>query len=92
MVDKDMEEVGRDMANTSLINVEKSNNNGKFTIEDYAIAFVYGMGKPQRARFKRMLELGVKCGESVALNYGVDYTELMTEVKRILKVEVTENA
>ena len=87
-----MEEAGRDMANTSIQNVEKFKNNGKFTIEDYAIAFVYGMGKPQRDRFKRMLEQGIKCGESVALNYGVDYDQLINEVKRILKVEVKENA
>lgn len=65
----------------------KPTNNGKFSIEDYAITFVYGMGKPQRERFKKMLEQGIKCGESVAYNYGIDYDELMTEVKRILKVE-----
>lgn len=66
----------------------KTTNKGQFTIEDYAIAFVYGMGKKQRDRFKKMLEQNIKCGESVAINYGVDYDELMTEVKRILNVEV----
>lgn len=89
-----MEEVGKDMDNTSKIqaSVEKSTNNGKFSIEDYAIAFIYGMGKTQRDRFKKMLEQNIKCGESVAMNYGVDYDALMTEIKRILKVEVKENA
>lgn len=72
--------------------VEKSGNkivpnkNGQFSVEDYAIAFVYGMGKNQRERFKQMLEHNIKCGESVAYSYGVDYDKLMTEVKRILKV------
>lgn len=64
-------------------NVDKSN----FTIEDYAITFVYGMGKTQRDRFKKMLEQNIKCGESVAYNYGVNYDDLISEVKRILKVE-----
>ena len=64
-------------------NVDKSN----FSIEDYAITFVYGMGKTQRDRFKKMLEQNIKCGESVAYNYGVDYGDLISEVKRILKVE-----
>lgn len=62
-------------------------NKTNFTIEDYAITFVYGMGKTQRDRFKKMLEQNIKCGESVAYNYGVDYEDLMKEVKRILKVE-----
>ena len=86
---KDMEEVGKDMDRTLLTKqgVEKSNN-GVFSIEDYAIAFVYGMGKHQRDRFRRMLSNGIKCGESVALNYGVDYDQLINEVKRILKVGV----
>ena len=71
--------------------VEKSFNqitltNGQFSIEDYAIAFVYGMGKKQRDRFKKMLEHNIKCGESVADSYGVDYNQFITEVKRILKV------
>jgi len=82
------------MDNTSLIQVpvEKSNKvvlggNGQFSIEDYAIAFVYGMGKKQRNRFKKMLENNIKCGECVAYNYGINYDEFITEVKRILKVE-----
>lgn len=73
----------------SKIEEEKSNNiNGKYSIQDYAIAFIYGMGNSQRERFKKMLQNGIKCGESVALNYGVDYNDLMNEVKRILNVEV----
>ena len=90
---KDMVEVEKDMAN-ALIKEQNLTatklpieNNGKFSIEDYAITFVYGMGKPQRDRFKKMLEQGIKCGESVAYNYGIDYDELIKEIKRILKVE-----
>lgn len=92
---KAMEEVKKDMDSTLLMQmpVEKSikgivsNSNGQFSIEDYAIAFVYGMGKKQRDRFKKMLENNIKCGESVAYSYGVDYDQLINEVKRILKVE-----
>ena len=73
----------------SKINEEKSKNtNGKYSIQDYAISFIYGMGNTQRERFKKMLQHGIKCGESVALNYGVDYNDLINEVKRILDVEV----
>lgn len=73
------------MVNSILTKIPK--NNGNYSIEDYAITFVYGMGKSQRDRFKKMLEQNIKCGESVAYNYGVDYDKLMQEVKRILKVE-----
>ena len=73
-----------------LSKLEKPNDTkGNYTITDYALAFVYGMGISQRNRFKQMLEHGIKCGECVALNYGVDYDELMSEVKRILNVEET---
>ena len=86
-----MEGMAKDMVNPSItIPVEKTIsklNNGKFSIEDYAIAFVYGMGKSQRERFKKMLEQNIKCGESIAVSYGVDYDKLIHEVKRILKVE-----
>ena len=89
---KDMEEVERDMDNT-LSKLEKPlDKKGIYTIEDYAIAFVYGMGYTQRNRFKKMLEQGIKCGECVALNYGVNYDDLIKEVSRILKVEVKHNA
>lgn len=72
----------------SKINDEKSKNiKGIYSIQDYAIAFIYGMGNVQRERFKKMLQQGIKCGESVALNYGVDYNDLINEVKRILEVE-----
>lgn len=92
---KATEEMEKDMDSTLLMQmpVEKStkkivpNSNGQFSIEDYAIAFVYGMGKKQRDRFKKMLEHNIKCGESVAYSYGVDYDQLINEVKRILKVE-----
>ena len=84
-----MEEVEKDMTNAfSKINDEKSKNvKGNYSIQDYAIAFIYGMGNVQRERFKKMLQQGIKCGESVALNYGVDYNDLINEVKRILEVE-----
>lgn len=89
-----MEEVEKDMDSTLLMQmpVEKSEKrivptNGKFSTEDYAIAFVYGMGKKQRDRFKKMLESNIKCGESVANSYGIDYDPFIKEVKRILKVE-----
>jgi hypothetical protein len=83
-----MAEVEKDMTNL-LVNtsIDAKSNNGKFSIQDYAITFVYGMGKSQRERFKQMLEQGIKCGESVAISYGVDYDQLMNEVKRILNVE-----
>lgn len=68
-----------------LFNVEDEKR--KYTVEDYALSFILGMGVSQRNRFKKMLEQGIKCGESVAINYGVDYDDLMKEVKRILKVE-----
>ena len=58
-----------------------------YTVSDYAISFVYGMGSEQRKRFKEMLINGFECGKSVATNYGVDYEELMKEVKRILNVK-----
>ena len=72
---------------TPMEKVASKSNNGKFSVEDYAITFVYGMGKTQRERFKKMLENNIKCGESVANNYRVDYDSLIKEVKRILKVE-----
>lgn len=73
------------MVNSILTNTPTNKTN--FSIEDYAITFVYGMGKTQRDRFKKMLEQNIKCGESVAYNYGVNYDDLIKEVKRILKVE-----
>lgn len=77
------------MAN--ILSKVKEESNGKYTIDDYAIAFVYGMSSSQRKRFKQMLEQGIKCGECVALNYGVDYDDLIQSVKRILNVEVHES-
>jgi hypothetical protein len=74
-----------------MVEVEKDTTklmkNGKFSIQDYAIAFIYGMGKNQRNRFKEMLNQGIECGESVAVNYGIDYKDFIKEVKRILEVE-----
>ena len=82
------------MLNTVMkLPIEKTQNNTiklktQYSIEDYAITFIYGMGKTQRERFKKMLEQGLTCGESIAYNYGIEYKPFISEVKRILKVEV----
>ena len=60
--------------------------NGTFTIEEYVKAFIDGMGETQKARFKKMLENGIKCGMSVADSYDVDYDEFITEVKKQMGV------
>lgn len=87
-VEKDMANIENNLVKTPIdIKSDKPMKNGKFSIEDYAITFVYGMGKAQRDRFKQMLEQGIKCGESIALSYGVDYDQLMNEIKRILNVK-----
>ena len=61
-------------------------NKGVYTIEDYARAFINGMGETQKSRFKKMLENGIKCGLSVADNYGVDYDKFIAEVKKQMEV------
>lgn len=81
-----MAEVEKDIANI-LMDEKRKDSKGNYNVEDYAIAFVFGMNLTQRNRFKQMLQHGIKCGESVALNYGIDYDDLMKEVKRILKIE-----
>jgi hypothetical protein len=63
-------------------------SNGNFTIQDYANAFIQGMGETQKNRFKKMLENNIECGMSVAENYGIDYKEFIEEVKKQLKVGV----
>lgn len=67
-------------------NLETPINKGIYSIKDYVAAFLSGMGETQRNRFKKMLENGIKCGMSVADNYGVDYTEFITEVKKQMGV------
>ena len=79
------EDMAKDMAEAESVMVKS-----KYTVEDYAIAFVNGMSTSQRNRFKQMLEHGIKCGECIAVNYGIDYNDLMNEVKRILNVEVAD--
>lgn len=59
---------------------------GKYTIEQYATAFIDGMGETQKERFKKMLENDIKCGMSVAENYGIDYGKFITEVKKQMGV------
>ena len=58
------------------------------TIKEYAIAFINGMGETQKNRFKKMLENGINCGMSIADNYGVDYDDFITEVKKQMGVMV----
>lgn len=57
-----------------------------FSIQDYASAFINGMGETQRQRFKQMLKNNIKCGMSVAENYGIDYDEFIEEVKKQMEV------
>ena len=61
-------------------------NNTNYTIEEYAKAFINGMGETQRNRFKKMLENGIKCGMSVSDNYGINYDEFIEEVKKQMGV------
>ena len=73
----------------SIVNREKLNNsinNYNYSIQDYVTAFINGMGETQRIRFKRMLENGIKCGVSVADNYGIDYDKFIEEVKKQMEV------
>lgn len=57
-----------------------------YSIEDYATAFIKGMGETQRIRFKKMLENEIRCGMSVADNYGIDYDKFIVEVKKQMEV------
>lgn len=61
--------------------------NGVFTIQDYASAFLNGLGETQRLRFKQMLEAGIQCGMSIADSYQINYDDFITEVKRQLEVD-----
>ena len=61
-------------------------NKGTYTIEDYARAFINGLGETQKVRFRKMLENGIKCGMSVANNYGIDYDEFIAEVKKQMEI------
>ena len=56
------------------------------SIEDYAKAFIEGMGETQKSRFKKMLENNIKCGMSVAENYGINYQDFIAEVKKQMGV------
>ena len=56
-------------------------DNGNYTVEEYASAFINGMGETQKQRFKKMLENGIQCGLSVAQNYGIDYDDFITDEK-----------
>lgn len=73
-----------EIENNSIQVIPKNNEN--YTIEDYAKSFINGMGETQRGRFKKMLENGIKCGMSVADNYGIDYDEFIKEVKKQMGV------
>ena len=56
-------------------------------LQEYATAFIDGMGETQRDRFKKMLESGIQCGMSVAAAYGINYSEFIDEVKKQLGVK-----
>ena len=71
--------------NDSVV-IEIPAKNGKYTIEQYAKSFIDGMGETQKERFKKMLENDIKCGMSVAENYGINYDEFITEVKKQMEV------
>lgn len=66
--------------------IEKHVQSGKFTIEQYANAFIEGMSETQKERFKKMLENNIECGLSVAENYGIDYDKFINEVKKQMEV------
>lgn len=59
---------------------------GVYTVAEYAKAFIDGMGDTQKSRFKKMLENNIKCGQSVADNYGINYDEFIEEVKKQMEV------
>lgn len=59
-----------------------------YSVQDYAIAFITGLKPTQKERFKKMLENQIECGMSIAESYGIDYNDFITEVKKLLKVEV----
>lgn len=61
-------------------------NNTNYTIEEYANAFINGMGETQKERFKKMLQNDIKCGMSVAENYGINYDDFINEVKKQMEV------
>lgn len=61
---------------------------GEYSIQEYVLAFIYGMSETQRERFKKMLENNIECGMSVAESYGVDYNDFIKEVKKQFKLEV----
>ena len=60
--------------------------NGLYSIKDYANSFINGMSDTQRIRFKKMLENNIKCGMSVAENYGINYDDFISEVKKQIGV------
>lgn len=68
------------------IELSYANSKKEYSIEEYANAFINGMGETQRNRFKKMLENGIKCGMSIADNYHIDYDEFIIEVKKQMGV------
>lgn len=62
-------------------------NTSGFTIQQYATAFLSGLGVTQKERFKKMLENNFKCAKSVAENYGIDYDKFINEVKKQLGIK-----
>lgn len=72
-----------DVDNTSALEM----GSGGFTIQQYVLSFLSGLGQTQKERFKKMLENGFEAGMSIAKNYGVDYNEFMKEVKKQLNIK-----
>lgn len=62
-------------------------NSSGFTIQQYALAFLSGLGDTQKERFKKMLENGFEAGMSVAKNYGINYNDFIKEVKSQLNIK-----
>ena len=54
------------------------------TVQNCARLFVGGMGETQRERFRRMIQIGAGCCESIAQAYSVPLDEFVAEVKRII--------
>jgi len=75
---------------SSLIVPPKSKSSESVTsvpstaVQNCARLFIGSMGDNQRERFKKMLQSGVQCGESIAKSYGVPLNEFIAEVEKII--------
>ena len=64
--------------------VERETKTVQFKPKDCAISFVDNLKGEQRNRFKKMLDMGIECGEGIAKAYNVPFTEFISEVKAII--------